>query len=378
MESAVSRIYLVVALIGALALGAARADTFSLTTGETISGDVLLPTANDQGVQIKVGEGDYQKVPWTSFGQEDLRKFSKIPKLEQFVDPFIEVPPTDRLRKTDVPISLPPRLERPAPLPLLTALRSTGLGALLLLILHAANAYTAYEVGRFRARPVGTVCGISACAALIGLVLGMLIPGPGLVIWLIALLLGPAVFLALPGLRQERRFEEGAEEPVETAPAAGATAGPASPSVPVAARAPGPAAPAPFRRPSRPASSEPVNPMQADEVAPPSGLHLAGSDTESVAKSPAPRPVVFQRGQFTFNRRFFETKFSGFFGVVRKEADRDMVLIIKAARGEYAGQRISRISSDDLYLEVREGHASQEVLIPFQEIKEIILKRSDS
>jgi hypothetical protein len=116
-----------------------------------------------------------------------------------------------------------------------------------------------------------------------------------------------------------------------------------------------------------------VNPMLAEGAEHPGALKLAHTEEP---KEPAggPAPTVFQRGQFTFNRRFFETKFSGFFSVVRRDADRDMVLVIKSARGEYTGQRISRIAANDLHLQVQKGHATEEVMIPFQDIQEIVLK----
>ena len=100
---------------------------------------------------------------------------------------------------------------------------------------------------------------------------------------------------------------------------------------------------------------------------------------EGAKPRPACRPTtIYQRGQFTFNRRFIETKFPGFFGVVRRDADRDMVLVIKSSRGEYVGQRISRIAANDLHLQVQRGHASEEVMIPFVEIQEIRLRHKDA
>ena len=117
--------------------------------------------------------------------------------------------------------------------------------------------------------------------------------------------------------------------------------------------------------------------MAADGAEHPAGLRLAGSGPADAVKSgqveageqkPAlPPTTTYQRGQFTFNRRFIETKFPGFFGVVRRDADRDMVLIIKSSRGEYFGQRISRIAANDLHLQVQRGHATEEVMIPFVE-----------
>ena len=117
--------------------------------------------------------------------------------------------------------------------------------------------------------------------------------------------------------------------------------------------------------------------MQAEGAEHPSALRLAHAEPDQ-ARPAVPPTTTFQRGQFTFNRRFFETKFPGFFGVVRRDADRDMVLIIKAARGEYLGQRISRIAANDLHLQVQRGHVSEEVMIPFQEIQQIQLKHKDA
>jgi hypothetical protein len=79
-----------------------------------------------------------------------------------------------------------------------------------------------------------------------------------------------------------------------------------------------------------------------------------------------------------FNRRFFETKFPNFFGVVRREADKDMVLLVKTPRGQFEVNRITRIAPNDLHFEVLQGAARQEVMVPFGEIQEITLKHKDA
>ncbi|MGD0258322.1 MAG: hypothetical protein ABSD29_00690 [Verrucomicrobiota bacterium] len=310
----------------------ARADTFKLTNGEEITGELLAGSANDAGVQIKVGEDEYKRLPWASFSQEDLKKFAKVQKLEPLVEPFIEITQEEKIKKTEVNIKQPARLERPAPQSLLGALSSSGLGLLVMLLLYAANIYAGYEVSIFRARPAALVCGVSA-----------LLP-----------LAGPIIFLSLPTKIAP------AEETWET----------------VGAAAPETAAP------------DAVNPMQADGAEHPTTLRLASSEPAGAVRlghfeggedKPAIPPATkYQRGQFTFNRRFFETKFPGFFGVIRRDADRDMVLVIKSSRGEYTGQRISRIAANDLHLQVQRGHASEEVMIPFVEIQEIKLKHKDA
>jgi len=315
-----------------LLAAAACAETFKMANGDTLTGELLVGSENDTGVQIKVGDGKYERVPWANFSQEDLKKFAKIQKLEPLVEAFIEITQDEKIKKTEVNIKQPPRLERPAAQSLVGALFSSGPGLFVLLLLYAANLYAAYEVSIFRARPTGMVCGVSAVAPLIG----------------------PIIFLSMPTKTLP------VEQTWETAPAAAAE---------------GPAA-------------EAVNPMAAEGAQHPAGLRIAATgpaeaekagQVEGEKEKPAlPPTVTYQRGQFTFNRRFIETKFAGFFGVIRRDADRDMVLIVKSARGEYIGQRISRIAANDLHLQIQRGHATEEVMIPFVEIQEIKLKHKDA
>ncbi len=331
---------LIIGLIfGSLACAIAAQETFQLANGETLTGEVLLTGANDQGIQIKAGEGNYQRVPWTNFSQGDLKKFQANPKLAPFVEPYVEITVEERIKKTDVgEMKVPTRLSRPSGQSFFGALFGSGLGWFLMLILYGAVIYAGYEVAIFRAQPVFLVAGLSA------------IPFIGI--------LAPIIFLSMP--TRMPATEETAGEGAQGAQ-------------------PAPAADTP----------EAVNPMQA-EVQHPTALHLAPSTPHGGTAAPAhgqaqpgpkakiPATTTFQRGQFTFNRRFFETKFPGFFSVVRRDADKDMVLVIKAARGEYHGDRITRIAANDLHLEVRKGDATSEVMIPFQEIKEIQLKHKDA
>lgn len=85
----------------------------------------------------------------------------------------------------------------------------------------------------------------------------------------------------------------------------------------------------------------------------------------------APQAVVYPRGQFTFNRRFFETKFAGFLKMVPGEAERDKEIFVKSARGEYVGQRLTRIEPNEVYLQIRKGAVTEDVMIPFNEIYEV-------
>jgi len=313
-------------LVCGLLAGSAFADTFKLTNGETLNGEVFSVSANDQGVQVKVGGGQYQRVPWASFSQEDLKKFAKDAKMEPFVQPFIEISPEERAKKTEPPpLKQPPKLERPAQQSLFAALFSTNLGIFMMLLLYAANIYAGYEVAIFRAQPPALVCGLAAIPAL-----GML---------------ATIAFLSMPTkIKPTEEVLVSAEAPVA------ATAG---------------------------ITEEEINPMHANGAQRPTGLKLAHTEPDPT-KAAVPEAEVYQRGQYTFNRRFIETKFAGFFGVVRRDAEKDRVLVVKSNRGEYTGQRISRIAANDLHLQVQRGHASEEVLIPFVEIQEIRVKHKDA
>jgi hypothetical protein len=241
--------------------------------------------------------------------------------MQPFVEPFIEPNPEEKVKKTEVNLKQPPRLERPPSQTLLVAFFSSGLGIFVMLLLYAATIYAGFEVAIFRAQPPLLVCGLSA------------IPFLGV--------LSPIIFVALP--TNVKSAAPALDVPTEPKPQFVAEQG--------------------------------INPMLDDKVAHPSGLKLAHTEE---AKSTLPETVTFQRGQFTFNRRFFETKFPGFFGVVRRDAEKDMVLVIKSTRGEYTTQRISRIAANDLHVQVQRGAATEEVMVPFQEIKELRLKHKDA
>ncbi len=44
---------------------ALRAETFQLNDGRTVTGELVANSANDAGVQIRVGEGNYERVAWS-------------------------------------------------------------------------------------------------------------------------------------------------------------------------------------------------------------------------------------------------------------------------------------------------------------------------
>jgi hypothetical protein len=305
----------------------ANADTYQLTDGTSINGDVI--SFNDDGVTFHTTDDKYtDRIPWTKFSQDSLKNLAKNPKIAPLAEPFIEIPPPAP-SQTHVTVHDVTRLQLPPKGSVIGGLFTSSLGIVLLLLIYAANIYAGYEVAVFRARP------------------------PSVVIFTAAVLpiLGPIIFLSLPTVMPAGATEEDMQT---------ATGAP-------------PEAVAPANVPQDASASAPQT--EAD-AAPATGLHVAATGWQ--AATAIPETQVFQRGQFTFNRRFLETKFSSFFGISRHGADKDMVLLVKTPKGQHIVERITRISANDAYFEVAVGAGRQEVMVPFGEIQEIQLKHKNA
>jgi hypothetical protein len=293
-------------------LAAAGADTFPLTDGTSVTGDVI--SYNDNGVVFRLEVDKYSpRVPWTKFSQDALKQLAKNPKILPLAEPFIETEPAmERTKKAEVKVHEVSRLELPPKQSLFGALFSSSVGLLALMLIYAANIYSGYEIAVMRSRPIALVMGVA-----------VVLP-----------ILGPIIFLALP-VR------------VEPAPAAA----PQPEAAPHTFAVPGAAAP----------------------VA--AGIHIVDASWQK--DSPAAGQAaaqIFQRGQFTFNRRFFETKFAGFFSMIRRESEKNLVLTIKTGRTLLVVERISRIATNEMHVEIPKGAGIQEVMVPFAEIVEVQLK----
>jgi hypothetical protein len=307
-------------------LAKANAETYQLTDGTSVTGDVI--SFNDDGVVFRTADDKYtDRVIWTKFSQDALKILAKNPKIRDYAEPFIETPPP-RHAKAEVQVHGVSRLELPAKQSVIGALFSSFIGIIFLLLIYAANIYAGYEIAIFRARPIGMVTGIAAVLPIAG----------------------PIIFLSMPTVIEGGATQEDMQ--METGAPPGATA------------------------PAGHAAASHTAPAAEGEVAPAGteSVHLA----QTSAASSLPETQVFQRGQFTFNRRFFETKFSGYFGMTRHGASKDMLLIVKTPRAQHIVERISRIAANEAHFEVVVGAVRQEVMVPFGEIQEIQLKHKDA
>ncbi|HOK77896.1 MAG TPA: hypothetical protein PLW35_09260 [Verrucomicrobiota bacterium] len=311
------RLWIVVLVFGAIT---AWAKDFKLLDGSTISGEVA--DGNDYGVVFRILGGFSKRIPYSKFTQEALAELAQNQKLAPMVEPFIDLPAPPRPKPKTIVVREVPRVTRPVGRTSLFSSFFTPIGLGIFGVLYLANLLAGYEIAHYKGRPVSVVCGLSA-----------LLP-----------VVGPLLFMVSPSAAVE-----GGEMPM---PETGQEALPSAPAVKAAGTT--------SKRVAVPAAS---------------GLRVATAGKQQ--KAGPTETKVYSRGEYTFNRRFIETQFPGFFRVVPSEAEKDLVFVVRTPKNEYIGKRISRISSNEFFLQLYEG-GGKEVSISFGEISQIIVRHKDA
>lgn len=291
--------------------GTSEAATFTLENGGIVNGEPLMSTASDAGLKVRQADDTYTNLSWGAFSQENLKEFLQDEKLAAYVEPFIIITAEDKAAMTHVDIKPVERLSRPDKGSLIGSLFGSSLGWILILLLTAANTYAGFEIALFRARNPWLVGGLA------------LIPFVGVVsniIWLSM----PTYIEPEPELTEEEVIEQ--EEL-----------------------------------------------MRPDFKVPLAGeIEAAQAEAEGRDLS-IPKDEVFARGKFTFNKRFFETRFRDFFGTVRRGDQKYKFLVIKSPKmGEVTTDRITRVTPTELYVNAVKG-ASGEVAFALAELQEVRL-----
>lgn len=305
-----------------LALVALNGAEFKLITGDVYRG--TLSAADNDGIIVRLETGEFSpRIDWAKLSDETLRALLDNPRAKPFAEPLVEPLEIEPVKVKAREISVRGVTGR-VPMPdgvkkgLLSALMTPN-GLILLIALFFANLYAAFEVARFKWRPVGLVCGLSAVLPVLG--------------WII--------FLILP--RTVVAEQENATEAAVTG--SSVTVGNAAPAASEAPRG-GAAA--------------------ALGLSKTGGGHGGGGDGA---------PKVFKRGETTFNRRFFETQFPTFFRVVATEADRDLVIDVAAGKSSVVGNRVSRISATEIHFKTANN---QELGVNFADITQVTLRHKDA
>lgn len=340
-------ITLLLLLLALPALGKNIEGTFFTTDGQKIVGRTVKFSA--EGVSFKYTEGPRagnfsEKIAWMRFTPETLRFFADQDlEARQYAQLLIVIPSADmdeELPSANDRVNVA-SIENPESKSHGREHQGAGLigsffkggGFLLFLLLYGANLYAGYELSFFRRYPVPVTCGAAAVAPFIA----------------------PIVFLCMPTKKKRRVVvEEPVEEEYEEEYAEGGEYG--------------------------------AEAVAYDEYGNPLPSEHAGYGQAYAAPEPEPQPVVlpetkvFKRGQFNLNRRFVESKFAGFFRAVPGENEKDMILVVKAAQGEFISNRILKATNTEVTFAVHkgDGDAFMDKVIPLNDLLEITLKHKDS
>jgi hypothetical protein len=293
-----------------------------LTNGDFYRGQPV--SFNEEGVVLRLPVGGFShRINWSQMTQETLRALAKDPRATRFAEAFIELTPEEIQRerqKKEIVIQPVPRVEPVETTGFFAAFNSPA-GWLILAVLYLGNLYAALEIANLRNRAAGLVIPVAAVLPVIG----------------------PIIFLAMPpGGTAHVEAGPSQEEQYAPAPAMAQTS---------------------------------TGRKTTAHVGVPSGGGLSIAQARGTATAAADS-TVYKRGDFTFNRRFFEAKFPGFFRVVPGEAEKDLVLVIRGFKNDYIAKRISRISSNELHVLLLRG--GTEVMVPFAEINEVQLRHKDA
>lgn len=305
------RFHGVILLVLWLVQAVAMAAEFKLTNGDVIKGEPA--NVNADGVVIRQEIGGFSdRIGWSQFSQETLKMLMDNPQAKKFAEPFIEVPIEEKKKEKEKQKEIVLKeVPRPERPPAKSFFASLMTPAGFMVL------GIIWFANLYSAFHIAQFRGRP-----IALVVGLSVILP---------IIAPIIFLALPGT-------DAAAPPPVDAPAA--------------------------------ASQEVVS-AQAKVEGMQSSLGLASHQKGGPKAAEA---QVFKRTEVTMDRRFFETKFAGFFRMVPENPD--MVLAVRTAKQEYVARRISRISSNEVHLQLLRGNT--EVGVPFGEISEVQVRHKDA
>lgn len=300
---------------------AIKAEVFTLENGNTFEGTMAALDEDGFVVALKIGEFS-KRTELVYLSQETLRTLAEDPKYSQFVTPFIDLPEED-MKPPEIIVRQPERLTLTEEPGSFLSSFSTPIGILFIIACYFGNLLAAFEVAAYRGRPAALVCGLSVILPIVT----------------------PIIFISLPAAEgsyaDQGEEDQFVEENVEATPS--------TPPPPPSAGAPG------------------VPAMGQSKL----GLKKSAGPAEAAGSA----AKVYTKSDTDFNRHFFETTFSEFFRVVPSPAIKDMVLEFRGTKKEYIAKRVTRISSNELHVQLLDG--KNEMSISFGEIVQVKLRHKN-
>jgi hypothetical protein len=277
------------------ALGLLGAE-YKLNDGSVLSGELI--SADKESFVLRLDGGGYSpKTDWGKLSDESLLAMSKQPKAAKFVEPYVSLPTAEEVRRERKPFKVAEaqRVPHPqVPKGAFAAIMTPG-GLFFLGLMYLANIFFGFEVARFRWRSPVLVCGLSAVLPIIG----------------------PLIFLAMPKWAPP-------EEVNATAVAMDATTLTVADS----------------------------GPSLVQQM----GLRAGGAGGSGRGGEELPR--TFRKGEFTFNRRFFETQFEQFLPSASPEAAAGLAMDITTTAGHVVATKINRMNATEVIVQVAGGDES--------------------
>ncbi|HEY6229265.1 MAG TPA: hypothetical protein VI282_19260 [Verrucomicrobiae bacterium] len=283
---------------------------FKLTNGDIIRGEPASVDAEGMVIRQEIG-GFSDRISWARLTQESLKSLLENPQAKRFVEPFIEVPIEVKKEKE----KKKEIVIREPPRPERPVQKSFFAG----LLTPAGFMVLAiiFFANIYSAFHIAKFRGRP-----VALVVGTSVILP---------VIGPILFLSMPST------DAAAPPPTEAAPV-----------------------------------NTDVVSAEAKVAGMQSNLGLAAHQKGGPKQDSSAQ--VYKRTEVTMDRRFFETKFAGYFRMVPENPD--MVLVVKTPKQEYVARRISRISSNEVHLQLLRGNT--EAGVPFGEISEVQVRHKDA
>lgn len=293
-----------------MALGLSSAD-YRLIDGTSLSGEII--SADKDAFVLRLEGGGYSaRTDWGKLTDESLLAMSKHPKAAKFVEPYVTLPTAEEVRRERPAIKIvePQRVTNPSGSKgALSAVLTPG-GLFFLGLMYLANIFFGFEVARYRWRSPVLVCGASAVLPIIG----------------------PLIFLAMPKWVPPEEVNATAE----AMQAQTLTVADSGPSL--------------------------VQQM---------GLRTGGGEGKGRGGDELPR--TFRKGEFTFNRRFFETQFEQFLPSASPEAAAGLVIDVTTPSGHLVATKINRMNTSEVIVQVAGG---EEAPLEYGAILEITLRHA--
>ena len=284
--------------------------TFRLEDGDVFEGTPVVPPEDD-GLIIQLNVGGFSKrIPWNRFDQETLKEMVKDARLRNFVEPFIDLTPEQFERTL-------PRRNQPITIrevPRLERPQNPGFFSALTTTGGLFFFAIFYLANLFAAYEVAA---FRRRPVLVVLGVCAVVP-----------VIGQIVFLSLPSM-------DAPEVATAHEPAAGHS-------------------------------------IEATAAAPASSLGLAAVKETSNPAKDSLEGSVFKKADVTFDRRFFEVRFAGFFRVNLSEPEKFLSIVVRASGKEIVAARISRISFNEVAFQLVKGGESS---VEFAEIQEVLVRK---